>query len=504
MSFATIYTRASIGIEAPTVIVEVHISHGLPGFTLVGLAEIAVKEARDRVRSALLNSGFTFPAKRITVNLAPADLPKEGGRYDLAIALGILAASAQIPLANLSRYEFLGELGLSGALRAVTGIIPAALAAHAAKRQLITAVNHSEEVALVTQQETLVASDLLALCAYLQGKQPLPAATFVDAPTVPFPLDLQEVIGQQHAKRALEVAAAGTHHLLLLGPPGTGKTLLANRLPSILPPMIPEAVLETAVITCLVYGQSKLASWQFPPFRAPHHTASVAALVGGGRLPTPGEIALAHNGVLFLDELPEFERRALDALRQSLESGEITIARANYKVTFPARFQLIAAMNPSLHKTASTTGLLADPRPILRYLSRLSAPLLDRFDLSLEVPLLPQGTLSQGGDRGESSQVIQDRVIKARARQMERRGKSNVWLSSREVEHDCRLTTTDAHFLETALVKLGLSARAWHKLLKVSRTIADLEDTTSIDRTHLMEALSYRAMDRLLRCLNFR
>lgn len=502
MTLAIIYTRASIGIQAPTVLVEVHISSGLPCFTLVGLAETAVKEARDRVRSALLNSGFTFPAKRITVNLAPADLPKEGGRFDLPIALGILAASAQIPTDNLSRYEFLGELGLSGSLSPVIGAIPAVLAAHAAQRQLIIAERNQHEVALVRRQETLIAPDLLTLCAYLHGKQPLPSAVLIERPVLHTPLDLQEVIGQQHAKRALEIAAAGGHHLLLLGPPGTGKTLLANRLTSLLPPLTPDEALESAAIASLANGQQPLQPWHPPPFRAPHHTASMAALVGGGSRPTPGEIALAHNGVLFLDELPEFDRRSLDALRQSLESGEIAIARANYKINFPARFQLIAAMNPSLNKTVSGADLLADPRPLLRYLNRLSAPLLDRFDLSLEVPLLPYGALSQGRDRGESSPVIQARVIAARALQMNRRNKSNVWLSSREVEQDCPLTKADAHFLETALSKLGLSIRAWHKILKVARTIADLEAAPRISRDHLTEALSYRAMDRLLRRLS--
>jgi magnesium chelatase family protein len=498
MTLAIIYTRASIGIQAPTVMAEVHISHGLPCFTLVGLAETAVKEARDRVRSALLNSGFTFPAKRITVNLAPADLPKEEGRFDLPIAVGILAASSQIPTDHLSRYEFLGELGLSGALRSVSGAIPAVLAAYAAQLQLIIAESNQHEVALVRRQETLIAPDLLAVCTYLHGKHPLPTATLIDRLLQHTPLDLQEVIGQQHAKRALEIAAAGGHHLLLLGPPGTGKTLLANRLTSLLPPLTADEALESAAIAHLTNHQHALLPWQYPPFRAPHHTNTMAALVGGGSRPTPGEIALAHHGVLFLDELPEFERRSLDSLRQSLESGEIVIARANYKIRFPARFQLIAAMNPSLNKTALGADNLADPRPLLRYLNRLSAPLLDRFDLSLEVPLLPYGALSQGGDRGESSSVIQARVLAARALQLNRRHKSNVWLSSREVEQDCLMTMADAHFLENALSKLGLSIHAWHKILKVARTIADLEAASRISRDHLTEALSYRAVDRLL------
>ncbi len=394
MSLAVVYTRATIGVQAPLVCVEVHISNGLPGLTLVGLPETTVKEARDRVRSALINSGFTFPAKRITVNLAPADLPKEGGRYDLPIALAILAASAQIPAEKLTDHEFLGELALSGALRGVNGAIPAALAAVKDGRQLILATDNNQEMALIPDGKALVAGHLLDICAFLRENKTLspiiPAITEESHDTT---VDLQEVIGQQQAKRALEIAAAGGHNLLLIGPPGTGKTMLASRLNSLLPPMTDEEALETASVFSLLHLNTPFPQWRMRPFRAPHHSASMAALIGGGSFPRPGEISLAHNGVLFLDELPEFERRVLDSLREPLESGEIVISRANAKVCFPARVQLIAAMNPS--PTGHWQGAYSrtPPQQILRYLAKLSGPFLDRFDLSIEVPLLPPGVL---------------------------------------------------------------------------------------------------------------
>lgn len=499
MSLAVIYTRATIGVQAPSVMVEVHISNGLPGLTLVGLPETTVKEARDRVRSALINNGFTFPAKRITINLAPADLPKEGGRYDLPIAIAILAASEQLPADKLADYEFLGELALSGAVRAVHGAIPAAIAAHEAKRQLILAVANGKEAGLLPHSNTRTAGHLLDVCAFLQGTNDLPFAVSPLAPESSYSnADLQEIIGQEQAKRALEIAAAGGHNLLLLGPPGTGKTMLASRLNGLLPPLSDQEALESVTIASLLHHPDETLPWRQRPFRAPHHSASMAALVGGGSLPRPGEISMAHNGVLFLDELPEFERRALDALREPLESGEIIISRASAKVCFPARVQLIAAMNPS--PTGHYQGIhnRTPAQQILRYLGRLSGPFLDRFDLSIEVPLLPVGMLSKQSHVGESSLQVRQRVLSARERQLTRAGKINALLNNREVDRDCHLQTMDADFFEKALNKLGLSVRAWHRILKVARTLADLTGEKNIDKRHLSEALSYRSMDRLL------
>jgi len=498
MSLSVIYTRAALGVTAPLITVEVHLSNGLPGLTMVGLPETTVKEARDRVRSAIINSGYQYPARKITINLAPADLPKEGGRYDLPIAIALLAASEQLTTAMLSQYEFVGELALTGALRAVPGAISAAMEAIKAGRKIIVAADNADEVSLLGSPDCLIASHLLEVCAFLEGKNTLhhPEQTYAD--DTPNDSDLSDVIGQDQGKRALEVTAAGGHNLLLVGPPGTGKTMLASRLNGILPPLNNHEALESAAILSLVNAAILKKHWRRRPFRSPHHSASLTAMVGGGTIPAPGEISLAHNGILFLDELPEFERRVLDALREPVESGQIHISRTRAKVTYPASFQLIAAMNPSPTGHYQGNHDRSTPEQTLRYLGKLSGPFLDRFDLSLEIPLPPPGVLSQSSGQGECSESVRARVVRARERQYVRQQKLNSRLESSEMREYCQLSADDAHWLEETLTRLGLSVRAWQRLLKVARTIADLEEQDAIHRRHLQEALSYRAIDRLL------
>ncbi|MDX5410724.1 MAG: YifB family Mg chelatase-like AAA ATPase, partial [Thauera sp.] len=482
MSLAIVYSRAQLGIAAPLVTVEVHLGNGLPGLSIVGLPETAVKESKDRVRGALLTSHFEFPARRITINLAPADLPKDGGRFDLPIALGILAASGQIEPRALADCEFIGELALSGELRAVTGALPASIAAAQAGRRLLVPWGNYTEAALVETQLPLAARHLLEVTRHFGEGAGLPEPPVPATPeaTASAP-DLADVRGQARARRALEVAAAGAHSLLFAGPPGTGKSLLASRLPGILPPMTDGEALETAAIASVSAPGFRPAQWRQRPFRAPHHTASAVALVGGGSHPRPGEISLAHHGVLFLDELPEFDRRVLEVLREPLETGQITISRAARQAEFPARFQLIAAMNPC------PCGYLGDasgrcrcaPEQIQRYRQRISGPLLDRIDLQVEVPRLPPRELQ--GAPGEDSATVRARVGAARERMLVRQGDCNARLGGGALERHCALGTREQALLHQALERLELSARAYHRILRVARTLADLDAAERID-----------------------
>ncbi|WP_226704595.1 YifB family Mg chelatase-like AAA ATPase [Microbulbifer elongatus] len=490
MSLSITYARAQLGIQAPLVTVETHLANGLPAFNIVGLPEAAVRESRDRVRSAIINSHFEFPQRRITVNLAPADLPKAGGRYDLAIALGILAASAQIPGETLEQFEFIGELALSGSLRSIPGALPAAMACRDTGRTLVTDTGSASEAALIATP-IKAASTLLQVCAQLHGREPLPDAT-QDTNVVPVVCaDLADVRGQLKARRALEVAAAGSHNLLFYGPPGTGKTMLASRLPGILPPLAEHELIEVAAL----YSSAGLERVRQRPFRAPHHSASPTALVGGGSSPRPGEISLAHRGVLFLDEMPEFPRSALEILREPLENGEVRISRARAQVTFPAHFQLVAAMNPC------PCGYLGEPRcrctpdQIDRYRNKLSGPLLDRIDMQVEVASMSASQL-QDSPRGESSAAVRERVRIAREIQLQRQGKINGELSGAELDEFCRLGQAESALLRASVEKLGLSARSYHRVLKVARTLADLAGQDAIGTAQIAEALAYRNLDR--------
>jgi len=497
MSLAVLYSRSLAGMDAPLVTVEAHLANGLPSFTIVGLPEVEVKEAKDRVRAALQNARFEFPARRITVNLAPADLPKESGRFDLPIALGILAASGQIPADRLGDYEFAGELALTGELRPIRGTLAMMCGTNRDHRAFVVPHENAPEAALVDGAQVYAAHTLLEVCAHLAGRTALMLCS--DKPAVqcePYP-DLLDVKGQAHAKRALEIAAAGGHSLVMVGPPGSGKTMLATRLPGILPPMTQSEALASAAIQSLGSAGFEVRNWRRRPFRAPHHTASAVALVGGGSNPRPGEISMAMHGVLFLDELPEFGRQVLEVLREPLESGRISVARAARQADFPAQFQLVAAMNPCPcgYLGHYSGKCRCTPDQVARYRSKISGPLLDRIDLQIEVPAVAQQDLVRNAS-GEASDAIRSRVDAARRRQLERQGKPNLQLTTREIDQQCVADETGAMLLRQAISRLGLSARAYHRVLKVARTIADLAGDSAIASGQVAEAIQYRRFDR--------
>lgn len=499
-SLAMIRSRALIGVEALPVMVEVHLANGLPSFSTVGMPETAVKESKERVRGAIINSGFEFPAKRITVNLAPADLPKTGGRFDLPIAIGILIASGQLPGANTGDLELIGELALNGGLRKINGVLPTAMACGKAGNEMVVPSENSFEASLAEGTSIRHANHILDVCKQLVGQGELELCSRMNAQVSikPIEVDLADVKGQYQAKRALEIAASGGHSLIFVGPPGTGKSMLASRMPGILPSLSQDEALSTAAIHSVAFGEFDVNSWKQRPFRSPHHSSSAAALVGGGSNPRPGEISKAHNGILFLDELTEFSRVALEQLREPLETGQVNIARASRSVSYPAEFMLLAACNPC------KCGFLGDgtdrcrcsTTSIENYLGKLSGPMIDRIDMHVRLPRVDLKTLQNKEPNAESSQVIKDRVAQVRRLQSKRQNKLNSELSSKELEHNCELDNEQLMFLENVCEKLNMSARAYHRILKLARTIADMSGERVISKIHLSEAIGYRSLDR--------
>jgi magnesium chelatase family protein len=494
MTTALVYSRAQCGMRAPLVSIEVHLSNGLPAFNIVGLPEKAVKESRDRVRSALLTNGYELPARRITVNLAPADLPKQGGRFDLPIALGLLAAQGVIDNHLLAEKEFAGELGLTGGLRAIAGALPFAIAAHAQGRELFLPQSNQYEASLVEGLTLYVANAFVDMVAHLCRVRPLRPCAVNHISKVTVGCDMSEVKGQAEAKYALEIAASGGHHVMMRGSPGSGKSMLAQRLPSILPPMSVEEAIESAVIRSIATRQFDIDNWLVRPFRAPHHSASVAALVGGGSCPQPGEISLAHHGVLFMDELPEFSRSVLESLREPLENRQVHISRAQQQVVFPADFMWVAAMNPCPcgYFLDKDIDCRCTPDQIQRYCARLSGPLLDRIDIRIDVARASIVSLMRAEQQEESSQVILQRVMAARAVQLARQGKLNSQLTGEDLQHACALSVTEFSYLNDVADKLKLSARGYYRTLRLARTIADKFAASRVERAHLNQALSWR------------